>query len=309
MTKQPALQLPVSQVLKRPGIGEQLRQLGVAVEYFPNYVNPQLRLHRVDCVLLSFVLRGKGSHYLGEDVFPESAGTLSITHYGQYHDIVTGPGGMDVLNIYLDLAHHPLPRLGAPLNTVLGDLLPHHPAFRNRLNRMVRIFFADTAAPAAHLFNIIQELQERPPGYQTSIQHHLALFLILCCREAMRTGVALSAPAAASSTNPPASVPRLEKLRQSLDAEFAKPHALPDLARRVGMTPGSLCRAFRHYTGLSISQYLVRRRIQEALLRLRSTDDKIMSIALACGFHDLSYFNRTFKRLLGRTPGACRGER
>jgi len=51
---------------------------------------------------------------------------------------------------------------------------------------------------------------------------------------------------------------------------------------------------------------LVRRRIQEALLRLRTTDEKILSIALQCGFNDLSYFNRTFKRLLGRTPRECR---
>jgi AraC-like DNA-binding protein len=171
---------------------------------------------------------------------------------------------------------------------------------------MVRLSFEDPAAPAAHLFAIETEFREKPLGYRDSVLHHFALFLTLCCREALASGLVMTAPESGATRRPPASVQRLEKLRRFLDSEFARSHPLPELARRVGMTPGSLCRAFRRYTGISISQYLVRRRIQEAMLRLRTTDDKILSIAMACGFNDLSYFNRTFKRLVGRTPGACR---
>jgi AraC-like DNA-binding protein len=48
--------------------------------------------------------------------------------------------------------------------------------------------------------------------------------------------------------------------------------------------------------------YLVERRIQAAIWKLREADEKILSIALSCGFNDLAYFNRTFKRIVGTTP-------
>ncbi len=303
-TNTPAL--PVSQILQRPRIGRQLRELGFAVEHFPDYHNTQPRLHRVDCVLLSFIVDGKGRHYLGENVYEETAGNLSITHYNEYHEIVTDEKGMDIINVYIDLNRHPLPRLPDQLRAVLGDLLPQHPVFCHRLNRMLRISFRQPQEPVVHLLKISDEMTKQPCGWRSAARLHFTLFLILCCREALESGMFPATSHNNTTTHLPASHGRLEKLRRKLDANFSQHHDLSELAREMKMTPQSLCRAFKRYTGLSISQYLVHRRIQEALIRLRATDDKILSIALRCGFNDLSYFNRTFKRLLGRTPGACR---
>jgi AraC-like DNA-binding protein len=255
-------------------------------------------------VLLTFVMHGRGLHYLGEDVYEERNGSLSITHYNEYHAIVTDDAGMQIINVYIDLERHPLPRLSAELRSVLGDILPQHPVFRNRLNRMMRIYFSHVAEPVGHLLAINDELTNQNIGWQSVARHHFAIFLTLCCREALNTGIV---PAMHKGANLCiASQSRLEKLRRKLELNFKQQHKLSDLAQEAGMTPESLCRAFRRYTGLSISQYLIRRRIQEALLNLRNTDDKILSIALDCGFNDLSYFNRTFKRLIGQTPSNCR---
>ena len=48
------------------------------------------------------------------------------------------------------------------------------------------------------------------------------------------------------------------------------------------------------------------RRLQAAMLALRSTDDKVLAIALDCGFRDLSHFNRKFRDLVGVSPTAYR---
>lgn len=42
-----------------------LEHFGIAAEPFPSYVNPQLDLHGVDVVLLTFVLSGEGRHVSG----------------------------------------------------------------------------------------------------------------------------------------------------------------------------------------------------------------------------------------------------
>ena len=67
-----------------------------------------------------------------------------------------------------------------------------------------------------------------------------------------------------------------------------------------------LCREFKDYTGKTVVAYLVERRIQAAIWKLREDNEKILSIALGCGFNDLAYFNRVFKKITAMTPSQYR---
>ena len=44
-----------------------------------------------------------------------------------------------------------------------------------------------------------------------------------------------------------------------------------------------------------------------AELLARDGERRISDIAFDCGFNDLSYFNRSFRRRFGLTPSAARG--
>ncbi len=59
---------------------------------------------------------------------------------------------------------------------------------------------------------------------------------------------------------------------------------------------------------MSISpiQYLREYRLQKAAELLLVTDDKIKTIALNCGFNDMSYFTKSFKEFKGMLPGDYR---
>jgi len=275
---------------------DSLRPLGIAVEFYPHYVNRRVRLHSLDVVLLSFILKGRGQHHIDDETFAERGASLAVTHYGQKHDIVTDRRGMDVLNVYLDLENHPVPVLPRELQGVLPLLLPLHPRFQHRLNRIVRLQFADPRPLAALLFAIRDELKRREAGYEEVVRLQFRLFLIQCCRHALRKGFVPQKP-----------VPhQLEQLRQFLDQAYAEPHTLEALAKRAKLTRTSLCRAFKTYTGKRLFDYLIERRIQAAMVSLRSSDEKVLSIALNTGFRDLAYFNRKFRRLVGMTPTAYR---
>ncbi len=278
-----------------------LGTLGVAVEFYPGYVNRTVRLHTLDVVLLSFILRGRGVHHIDDRTFEESGASLAVTHYGQRHDILTDERGMDVINVYLDLENHPLPVLPRELQRVLPLLLPLHPRFLHRLNRIVRLQFAEPQPLAQLLFSIQRELKAREIGYEEAVRLQWKLFLMLCCRHALQNGFV---------PQPLDRYPRqhrIEELRQWLDQSYAEPHTLEALARRVQLTRTSLCRAFKAHTGKRLFDYLVERRIQAAMVSLQSTDDKVLGIALNSGFRDLAYFNRKFKQLVGMTPTTYRG--
>ena len=53
-------------------------------------------------------------------------------------------------------------------------------------------------------------------------------------------------------------------------------------------------------------RYVLRARLREAALRLRTRDDSVLEIALGTGFGDLSNFNHAFRAEFGVNPARFR---
>jgi transcriptional regulator GlxA family with amidase domain len=64
---------------------------------------------------------------------------------------------------------------------------------------------------------------------------------------------------------------------------------------------------FKNVTGLTPSRYLERLRMKEAYTILhRHPDMPVSSVALACGYTNISSFGRAFRRTWGRSPSELR---
>ena len=232
----------------------------------------------------------------GEE-FEERGVSLGVTHFGQYHSIVTGPEGMDVLNIYLDINTFALPVLPAPLNTVLPSVIALHPTLGNRLRRVVRIQFDTQTAYCTEIaFAMLRELESREQGYAESVQLYFKQFLIACCRQVLKNGII---PSLAAGKN---RLEHIERARQFIDGHCAEPLTLSGLSALAGVTETYFCRAFKNHTGKSVFEYILDMRILRAMLALRSGDTKIAAIGYDSGFNDLAHFNRVFKKRVGKTP-------
>lgn len=81
-------------------------------------------------------------------------------------------------------------------------------------------------------------------------------------------------------------------------------------AAAQGVTPRYVHMLFES-EGTTFSEYVVGQRLSQVHRRLsdpRFAGHSISAIALAAGFGDLSYFNRTFRRRFGMTPSEARAE-
>ncbi|MBX9946934.1 MAG: helix-turn-helix domain-containing protein [Reyranella sp.] len=90
----------------------------------------------------------------------------------------------------------------------------------------------------------------------------------------------------------------------SLEAGFGA----ASIARRLGITPRYV-HALLEDTGRSLSEHVLDRRLALARRALTGPDGetrRIADVAYACGFGDLSYFNRMFRRQFGQTPSEAR---
>lgn len=88
--------------------------------------------------------------------------------------------------------------------------------------------------------------------------------------------------------------------------DYALPLTLTDLADEASMAPQYFCRVFRHVTGRAPIDYLNFYRVDCAAELLQTTRESITEIAQACGFTDLSYFTKLFRRYKGVSAGSYR---
>jgi LacI family transcriptional regulator len=83
--------------------------------------------------------------------------------------------------------------------------------------------------------------------------------------------------------------------------------SVADVSSAVGLSRRQLERSFRQVTGLTLSEHIVRRRMQEASRLLRThTRAKITDVAELVGFSDLRTFFRTFRKHFGESPNLHR---
>ena len=101
-------------------------------------------------------------------------------------------------------------------------------------------------------------------------------------------------------------VVKLKKALKFIRERYHENITLDDIARTTGFSTKYFCSFFLNQTGQTAVEYLIEQRIQNAAKRLLISDDSITDIAYECGFNDLSYFIRTFKKKKGMTPGAYR---
>jgi AraC-like DNA-binding protein len=77
---------------------------------------------------------------------------------------------------------------------------------------------------------------------------------------------------------------------------------LQDVAAVANLSKEAFCRFFKERTGKTFTEFVSQIRIYQACQLLQDTDLSISEIAFQCGFQNMSYFNRAFKKFQGETP-------
>ena len=98
-------------------------------------------------------------------------------------------------------------------------------------------------------------------------------------------------------------------LKQLLN-EFSRPGALKaslnGILNSYSYNKSYMCRIFKKHTGVTMTEYYCRKRIEYAYLLISTTDMSITAIRQDLGFSDNTYFYKQFKQYFGTTPNSLR---
>ena len=98
-------------------------------------------------------------------------------------------------------------------------------------------------------------------------------------------------------------------IKRYVKNNLARKLTLNELARNLHCSTVTLTEHFKREFGITINEYITKKRMDLAEKILLSTDKPLREIATLTGFADVEYFSRTFKKHHGISPASWRREK
>ncbi|MEM1441126.1 MAG: helix-turn-helix domain-containing protein [Verrucomicrobiota bacterium] len=92
------------------------------------------------------------------------------------------------------------------------------------------------------------------------------------------------------------------KAKRYVNAHLEDKISLENVAKHVGVSPYYFCKVFKQSAGMTLTEYVNRRRIEWAKRRLLNPQARVTEVAFDVGFQSISQFNRSFLKYVGQSP-------
>src|SRR5438874_3075402 len=94
----------------------------------------------------------------------------------------------------------------------------------------------------------------------------------------------------------------MARARQFIEKHQAEPLSLGRVAQAANISRHYFCKMFKRATGMNFIDYLARVRVEKSKTLLLNPHSRISEAAFASGFQSMTNFNRSFRRIVGRSP-------
>lgn len=275
--------------------------------FFINKVSARGRghLHGHQFIEIAYVASGNGIHLVGGKSYQVTRGDLFVIDYNTLHefrhDEKSDSPDLIVYNCifkpeFIDnsLFHY----------KDFSDIICHF-AFRTLFcegdeNPVdIKLIGKDTREVEALYEKMYREYLLQDTGYEDMIRALITELLIIIFRLCKKT----------ADSNDTVNLSRrkiIDDVIRYMRRNFSEEFNLSDLSLEFYLSKNSLCKLFKDTTGMTVTEYVQKIRIEEACSYLRQTDDKIITVANRVGYSDIKFFNKIFKRITGKTPGQYR---
>jgi AraC-type DNA-binding domain-containing proteins len=259
--------------------------------------------HHHDFYSLYIVRRGRGAHVIDGVAYGVTRGDVYAMRPGQTHHF-EGCEGM-----VTDTLHFSPEIFDAATLDALSETRGFHGLFvaePYRRTGMEGRWLHLTPAAYANVVEAIEELYaEWSSGTPSGALLTRGLFLRLLVRLAREYAATSEEPTRRGGV-PYAYESTVAAAVHYLEAHFAEPVRIEQVAAEVFLSPDRFTEVFAAVMGRTPRDYLRFLRIERAKSLLAASDAPVTEVATAAGFGDPAYFARAFREAVGMSPRAYR---
>lgn len=245
--------------------------------------------HTHNFIEIVYTLSGKMTHRINGKVYDTSRGDILFMNYGCTHmfdiegnytyvnvlfspeviseDIVTPENAFSVLSL-------------TAFNELCGDS-----GFGK-----ISFFGTERDEIESMIESMLSEYENKPISWKTVLGNYLSTLIIKMLRKT-ELGIA-----------PDETEGIWRELSEYIDSNLDSELTLSALARKCFYNPSYFSRVFKEKFGVTLMEYITKKRLEKAVCLLESTAYSIDDIARLSGFSDRSSLYHAFARHLGETP-------
>jgi len=261
-------------------------------------------LHAHECIQINYVYGGKAVHIIHNKKYDLVKGDIFVIPPNVPHQIQpAGVSDTEIVEFEFD------PKF---INEFLNDLkkgesfwdfayiepffVEEH-SVRPRFNLVGKI-----QCETENIFNeILREYENREPGFDLIIRSLLLKLLVMAGREFTKS-ISNSKSAKLFERHSDAIKGAIRYIEENYTLDLN----IDTVAKKFHLSPSFFGYLFKSLTSKTFKEYITGLRIAKASEMLKHTDDLVINICYESGFNNVNHFNRTFKQIIGMTPGQYR---
>ena len=163
-----------------------------------------------------------------------------------------------------------------------------------------RIHYQLTAEQTRRLSRFYDACLEERTGFGSDLRHTMAFVNLLLAVDEITSAPA--EPVAEALPHNAAS-----EILSYIQSHLTEDLSLDALAARFFVSKSHLCRLFKDFTGFPPGEYIIKTRIMRARMLLRE-GKSVQEAGEAAGFKNYAHFIRTFRQIVGMSPGKYRSQ-
>ncbi len=250
---------------------------------------------------LEYVISGAGVHRVGDAKVPVSSGYAFFTNFDTPHCFLSESEENPI--VLYNCVFTPESLKGAGLDfrefTAAANDMLYKTIFPQEFKNTPYLSVFDRSLKLKRIFETMyQEFKNAQEGYNSVLMGCLIQLLVYF----MRLYESRSDTNAAQGVH----AQYISQVMQHIEENYAGRISLRELSEIALLSPNHLCKVFKDLTGITVSEYIQKLRMDKACELLSDTSLTLAEISCEVGYQDVGYLRRIFKKELGQTPSEYR---
>ena len=252
-------------------------------------------LHTHSFLELAYVLKGSALHSWNQTSTVIHEGDYFVIDYASQHSYKAITDDFALINcLFMPELIDPALKNCHSLQTVISSYQIHFKDVFFTANPSANTFRDDTGKIKALLLAMLEEFQNKSPGYLQIVRSKIIELLVVTMRKIYQDHHSDQKDS------------DMDQIIKYISTEYSSDISLKDICQTFNYSFSYMSMKFKKTLGMTYTEYLQKTRVEQSMRLLVSSNKSVGEIAQAVGYRDIKAFYTVFARFANTTPAKFR---